>query len=55
MGLEGQPADGRLQTVGTDHHIEPAVAAAAELHINAVIPVLQCDDLVVEAESRKRP
>ena len=29
VGLKCQTADGRVQTVGADHHVELAVAAAA--------------------------
>ena len=45
---KGQLADRRMQTVGADHQVEPPAAAALQLDLDAVVTVLQRDDVVAE-------
>ena len=52
---KGQPADRRMQTVGADQQVEPPVAAALQLDLDAIVTVLQRDDVVAELPSRNRP
>ena len=50
---EGEPANVRMQTIGADHQVEPALAGMFEVNLHAVRLLLKADDLVVENDFRR--
>ena len=50
---ECKPANVRMQSIGADHQIEPALACMFELNLHTVCPLLKADDLIVENDFRR--
>ena len=53
LGPECEPANIRMQTIGADHQIEPALACMFELNLHIVCLLLKADDLIVENDFRR--
>ena len=42
-----------MQTVGADHHIEPALTGASELNLHTVGVLLKADNLIIKDNFRR--
>ena len=53
LWAEYEPANIRMQTVGADHQIEPALAGIFELNLHTVGVLLKADNLITKNDFRR--